>query len=201
MRDDIISADLLLFTGSLTKKGGWVEAKKVIELFTMLNKNILAIMGSHDTPAVLGFIESSGHSIHGRGKIIGDVGIFGIGGGNKTLFKRSIEWSEREIQNFMETGYQDVKDCKQILMLCHTAPSGTKLDETYQNLHVGSKSIRSFIFKYSPTFVVSASYQENSQLDRLGNSYLASAGLFSKGNYLYIDTENTENPVTLKNVF
>ncbi|MDH4128189.1 MAG: metallophosphoesterase [Spirochaetota bacterium] len=192
IRDDIINSDLVLLTGGITSRGGWIEAQKVIEIITLLNPNILAIMGSVDTPGVLSYLESRGISLHGRGKIVNNIGFYGVGGGNRTMFERPFEYSEKDINEFLERGYNHIKKCNFIIMLSHVAPYNSLLDTTAKNEHVGSRVIRSFIFKHPPKLLLSSQIHGGIHLDRLGTSILASPGPLNKGGYLIIDTDETD---------
>jgi len=198
IREEIVQSDLVLLTGNITNYGGWNEAKTTIEILKMLNPNILAVMGSVDTKAVLDFLEYEDISIHGIGRIIENVGIYGVGGGNRTLFNRPTELNERDINKLLHDGYQSVKDCEFIILVSHIPSLNSKLDETARGDHVGSKTIRSFIFKNQPKVLLSSSAYGGAKLDRFGMSYIASPGPLKMGGYVIIDTNSETNSVEVK---
>lgn len=187
IRHDLSSADLILLTGNITSQGGLEEAKNIIEPLKMINPNILSVMGKKDDKEVLDYLESENLSIHGKGRIYGEIGIFGLGGGSISLFKNNIEFSGKELTYYLSEGYKIIKDCKTIILVSHTPPFNTKLDKIANGDHVGSRAIRSFIFKYPPNMLVSSSIHNGAIIDRYGTTMLATSGSLSLKQYLLID--------------
>lgn len=200
MRQDIIESDLVVLLGNLTHQGTWQDCKKMIDILVQLNPNILALPGSQDDASIVHYLDSVGKSIHGKGMILENVGVYGIGGGNRSLFKRRYEIRESEMIHGLEDGLETVKDCEFVMMVCFTPPYNTHLDETPQDFHVGSRAIRSFIFRHPPDIFISSPIQRIAQVDRLGATRLVSPPSFREGHYLIVDTEG-EELYTFKNAY
>lgn len=200
MRQDIIDSDLVVLIGNLTHQGDWLHCKKIIEILVQLNPNILAIPGSQDDASVVTYLESISKSIHGKGMILDHIGVFGVGAGNRSLFRRRFEISETAMIKGLENGLETVRDCEFLMLVCFTPPYNTHLDETVQDFHVGSRAIRSFIFRHPPDIFISSPIQTTAQVDRLGPTRLVSPPSFRDGNYLIVDTK-AEELYTFRNAF
>ncbi len=200
MREDLVSADLILLTGSITVYGGRAEAERVIGPLRLVNPNVMAVIGRLDNESVLEYIELKDISLHGRAKIIDGLGIYGIGGGRISLFRNPSEFSEREFSELLNEAYNYVKDVKYTILLSHTPPINTKLDRTARGEHIGSKAIRSFIFKYPPNILISDQMQGMPKKDLFGITNIISPGNLESGGYLIIDFSDGFD-ITFKNIF
>ena len=74
-------------------------------------------------------------------------------------------------------------------MLSHVAPFNSLLDKTSRNEHVGSRAVRSFIFRHQPKVLLSSQIHGGIHVDRLGSTIIASPGPLIEGEYLIIDTD------------
>ncbi len=201
IRDEVINSDLILLIGNITRQGTWIEAKKVVDILKLLNPNIYGVMGSFDSETVQDFLESEGLSLHGQGRKVKNIGFYGLGAGNRTLFHRPFEIGEKEVSLRLEEGYRQIQDPETIILVSHTSPYNSKLDEISMAKHVGSRMIRSFIFKHPPNIFLSSSVDRIARSDRFGMTYLASPGPFETGDYLVIDTEDKDHHLIIKNAY
>ncbi|MDH5680418.1 MAG: hypothetical protein OEZ36_02435 [Spirochaetota bacterium] len=200
IRDEVTSADLVLLSGNLTLNGSWGEIHKLIEMLKILNPNILAVMGNQDSKEVLEYLSLKDLSLHGRGKVINNIGFYGLGGSNQTLFQRPLEYTEKSINGLLSKGIDGVGNSDYTILVASQGPQGTKLDTSLGGYHVGSRTLRSFIFKYPPRVLVSAPIFESASSDRLGPTVLASPEPFKLGGYVVIDT-SLDHPVEIKNAY
>lgn len=189
LEKEISSADLVIITGDLTQFGNEEKAAMVIYSVKGINPNILAQVGNLDSLAIDSYLSSKGINIHGSGKIIDGVGIFGCGGSGHTPFHTPVEFSEEELKGFLETGYGQVKDAQTKLMVCHTPPLNTKVDMIRSGAHVGSSSVREFIEKYQPDLCITGHIHEASGEDIIGKTKVINPGPFFEGGYVVINVE------------
>lgn len=189
LEKEISSADLVIITGDLTQFGNEEKAAMVIYFVKGINPNILAQVGNLDSLAIDSYLSSKGINIHGSGKIIDGVGIFGCGGSGPTPFNTPVEFSEEELKGFLETGYGQVKDAQTKLMVCHTPPLNTKVDMIRSGAHVGSKAVREFIEKYQPDLCITGHIHEASGEDIIGKTKVINPGPFFEGGYIVINVE------------
>lgn len=171
----------------------------IIESLKILEKPILAVPGNFDKKLIPLF-EEYGISLHGKGRIIGDIGFYGFGGA-KTPFGTPLEPSEEEISNGLEKGYQEILNSKFKVQITHVPPYLTRLDLISSGLHVGSQSVRKFIEEKQPNLAICAHIHEARGIDQIGKTKIINSGRFSEGYFgLSEIKENGEVNVKLVNV-
>jgi Icc-related predicted phosphoesterase len=163
-------------------------AKIIIEEMKSLKKTIVAVPGNMDGD-ILDLLDREGVSVHGKGKIIGDVGFYGFGGA-KTPFRTSFEPSEEEIKIGLEKAYNYVKSAKFKIQITHSPPARTSLDMVYTGAHVGSQAVRKFIEEKKPTAAVCAHIHEARGVDHIGDTKVINAGRFPEGSCGLITIED-----------
>lgn len=173
-------------------------ASLIIEELRTFKKPIVAVPGNLDGK-ILQVLEEEKISIHGKGKIIGDVGFYGFGGA-RTPFKTSLEPSEEEIKIGLERGFEEVKNAKYKIQVTHIPPINTKIDRLYTGAHVGSETVRKFIEKNKPNVAISAHVHEARGVDELGETKLLNAGRFPEGSFGFIEIKNEKTSVRLQNL-
>ena len=185
--------DVVIATGDFTDVGirGFSQkdvAKLILAEMKALGKPIVAVPGNLDKE-IIPVLEEEKVSIHGHGKIIDDVGFYGVGGA-KTPFGTSLELSEGEVELMLSSGFAEVKDAKIKIQVTHTPPAGTRMDLIYTGAHIGSEAVRNFILEHTPTVAVCAHVQEAKGVDELGKTKLLNPGRFPEGHYGVILIEN-----------
>ena len=198
LRDELENADLVIVTGDLTNFNGRKEAEKVIEEIMKYNKNILAQLGNLDQPEVNDYLTERGINLHRNGFIMGDIGIFGVGGSNLTPFNTPTEFSEDEIETFLLDGIAKVRNAKYKIMVPHMPPKDTKLDIISAGAHVGSQSVRDFILKHKPDISLSGHIHEARGSDTIENTVVFNAGMFREGGYVIITKQSERLSAELK---
>jgi len=190
LKNELETADLIIISGDLTNYHGKEEAEKVIEGIMEYNKNVLAQFGNLDQSDVNDYLTEKGINLHRNGHIMGDIGIFGVGGSNPTPFKTPTEFSEKEIETFLLEGYEKVRETKSKVLVPHVPPYDTKIDLIRSGAHVGSQNVRDFILKHKPDISVSGHIHEAKGVDKIGNTMICNAGMFREGGYIKITKQS-----------
>jgi hypothetical protein len=164
-------------------------AKLIIKELDLLKKPILAVPGNVDTKGIIRVLENEGISLHGKGKIIGDVGFYGYGGA-QTPFETNIEPSEEELGLGLKNAFNEVKNAKYKVQVTHTPPSGTRVDMIQSGLHVGSNAVREAIETYEPLAAISAHIHEARSTDHIKKTFIINSGRFPEGYFGLISVEN-----------
>ena len=198
LKNELKNADLIILTGDLTNYNGRKEAEEVIECIEKYNENILAQLGNLDQPDVNDYLTEKNINLHRNGFIRSDIGIFGVGGSNPTPFNTPTEFSENEIERFLLEGFEKVKDAKFKILVPHMPPKDTKLDMITAGAHVGSQSVRDFIFKQRPDIVISGHIHEARGTDKIEDITICNAGMFCEGGYIKITKKSTGLSAELK---
>lgn len=162
--------DVVVICGDITHFGGYAEAMVVLERFKGV-KRLLAVPGNCDNLDVNDALVDLDIDLHARGRVIGDVGFFGVGGSNDTPFNTPQEYSEDVLWDFLVKGYEQVRCAKIKVMVSHPPPFGTELDRV-NAMHVGSKKVREFIETYAPDLVLCGHIHEARREDRLGKTVI-----------------------------
>lgn len=182
MRD----AGLIIISGDLTNFGGVEDARKVIEDARRACPRVLALPGNLDRREVTPFLDAEGVGFHGRGVVVDGIGIFGCGGSNITPFKTPTELTEDEIHDTLTRGYEQVRDIRPLLMVCHTPPHETACDRIVGGRAVGSTAARRFIEEVKPDVCISGHIHESAGVDRIGPTTILNAGPFKGGGYIVV---------------
>ena len=200
MGEALRGCDLIIVSGDLTNFGGVDDARKVIDDVRRACPRILALSGNLDQREVMPFLEEQGIALHGKGMIIGGVGIFGCGGSNITPFKTPTELSEDEIYATLRAGYEQVRDQRPLLMICHTPPYETKCDRILNGRPVGSTAARRFIEEVGPEVCISGHIHESAAVDRIGSTTIVNAGAFKDGGYIVVESNDGRLDARLEQV-
>jgi Icc-related predicted phosphoesterase len=195
--------DIVVAAGDFTDVGmkGFSQkdiAKLILEEMKALGKPIVAVPGNLDND-IIPVLNVEDVSIHGKGKTIGGVGFYGVGGA-KTPFGTSLELSEGEVELMLTNGFNDVKNAKIKIQVTHAPPARTRLDLIYTGAHIGSEAIRKFIEEHKPDVAICAHVQEAKGVDELGSVKLLNPGRFPEGHYGVISIENGKIDVKVQSL-
>jgi len=182
----IKSADLVVLCGDLTRSRSRTEAEKVVSCIERHTTNIIAVHGNWDRDEVRTFLEGRGYSVHGRGRTIGGIGFFGVGGSSQTPMNTVSEYTEDEIAEFLRAGYCDIGGAGKKVLISHAPPRKVR-DRTFIGLHGGSWAVRDFINNNSVDLCLVGHIHEAHGVEQLRNSIVANSGCFKKGRYTLVD--------------
>lgn len=194
MGDLMRDCDLVILSGDLTNFGGIDDTKKVLSDVHRACSNILALTGNLDRREVMPFLDAEGIALHGKGRVVDGIGFFGCGGSNITPFNTPTEFSEDEIYAALSAGYDQVKDIRPLVMVCHTPPFETKCDRIMSGKAVGSTAARKFIEETQPDICISGHVHESAAEDTIGKTKIFNAGPFKGGGYIvaHIDSKSID---------
>lgn len=176
------AVDVLVIAGDITHFGDRERAREILEGFKSA-KRLLAVPGNCDNLDVNEALVELDADLHSRGRIVEDVGFFGLGGSNSTPFNTPQEYSEDELWDFLAEGYEQVKSSPIKVMVSHPPPSNTDLDKT-DIMHVGSKKVREFIEMYKPDLVLCGHVHEARGQDVIGKTVIINPGPLHMGHAL-----------------
>ena len=194
---DIRQADLVVINGDLTVRGGRVEALSMVDAISELNGRLCAHIGNMDEAEVDTLFTEMGINLNGRGKVVGEVGVFGLGGSPPTPFDTPSEFSEEVLGTRLRKAYQDVKDARIKILFSHPPPYGTRMDRLRSGEHVGSRAVRSFLEEQACSACVFGHIHEAVGTDRLGSTLLINPGMLSQGGYARIEWDGHTLSATL----
>lgn len=179
-------ADLAILTGDLTNFGDPPDALRVVDAVRRFCPQVLAVTGNLDMLSVIDAFRREGISLHGEGRRLGDLGIFGCGGSNITPMDTPTELEEDELRETLDRGHAAIAGAPRRLMVCHTPPWDTRVDRLMNGRPVGSPAVRAFIEAHQPDVAVVGHIHEGRGVDRLGATVVANAGALRDGGYVVV---------------
>src|SRR5947208_4465615 len=102
-------ADWAILAGDLTHFGDPPDAFRVVDAVRQFCPNVLAVTGNLDMPQVIDAFRARGISLHGEGRRLGDLGIFGCGGSNITPMDTPTEFEEDDLRPAPSRGHPAVR--------------------------------------------------------------------------------------------
>lgn len=196
----IESADFVIVTGDITNYGSNLDAEAVLNRLMAVNKSILAIAGNLDQPDVAGYLEDLQISLHARGIMDEGLGIMGLGGSNYTPFNTPYEFSEEELAAFLASGYAQIKDANNFILVSHAPPVKTSTDRLMNGKHVGSSAVRTFIEEKQPLLCLTGHIHESRGQDYLGRTLVLNPGMLKDGGYVEVLFENNDISAALQSI-
>ncbi len=195
----------VIVTGDLTQFGGAKEAEKVLNALRALNKRIVANMGNLDNPEVRPLLEREGVSSHGGHFTLSapsgeNFALIGLGGSNPTPFKTPTEFSEEELEAFLEKAWSTCPKDALLVLSSHTPPVDTACDRINAGAHVGSKAVRAFIEKRQPALCLCGHVHEAVGKDKIGNTVIVNPGALFQGGYARLEIADGLPRVALERV-
>jgi len=181
-------ADALLLGGDITNFGSPVDADRVIELARAKVSTVLAVAGNCDSAAIDRRLVELGVSLHGRGVLLGTVGLYGLSAAPPWK-KGMYQLTEDALAAALWTGHAQVRQAEQQVVLAHVPPRDTRLDRTLFWSHPGSTALRTFIDHAQPGLVLCGHIHEGRGMDRLGATIAVNCGHGARGAYALADVD------------
>jgi Icc-related predicted phosphoesterase len=195
---EIREADCVVLNGDLTLRGGCAHALSMIAAISDLNRSVYAQIGNMDEGEVDAMFSDMGINLNGRGVVLDDVGLFGLGGSPPTPFDTPSEFSEHELGATLRRAYEDVKEARIKILFSHPPPLNTLLDRLGNGEHVGSSAVRDFLEKADCTACVCGHIHEAVGTDHVGSALVINPGMLAHGGYARIEWDGQRLTATLK---
>lgn len=184
--DMISAADLVVICGDLGKGGDRKSAEEMLTGIERYTGNIVGVHGNWDMSDVCSLLEGRGYSLHGRGRIIGGIGFFGVGGSSQTPMNTASEYTEDEIGQFLAAGFRQIGGASAAVLVSHAPPHRVR-DRTFLGIRGGSRAIRTFIEQNRVDLCLAGHIHEAYGVERFNDCLVANSGSFKKGRYSLID--------------
>ena len=186
--EKIKSADLVVISGDFSGIGEKQGVSEILRDIEEQNSNILAVHGNWDGPGVIDILKDRGYNLHRTGRIFQGLGFFGLGGSNKTPMNTPTEYTEEEIRQFLEEGYDHIKKAEKKILVTHTPPKNSR-DRTFLGIRAGSPAIREFLERNFVDLCVCGHIHEAWGTDTVNSCIIANPGSFKSGKYLSINVD------------
>jgi uncharacterized protein len=182
----IREADWVVVSGDLTRSKTRSEAAEIIACIEQYSTRILAVHGNWDRLEVMDFLEEKGYNLHGKGRILEGIGLFGLGGSSPTPLKTATEYTEKEIALSLHRGYEMVREASPVVLISHVPPRGIR-DKSFLGLRGGSHSLKAFLAVNPVALCLCGHIHEAAGMEQFRTALVANAGSFKKGHYLSVE--------------
>jgi uncharacterized protein len=179
--------DVLVVGGDLTNAGSPDDAAQALELWRPLAPTLLAVAGNMDSPAIDERLTELGLSLDGRGRTLGDVGLYGVSASGPTPLHTPYELPDEELGRRAVAGAADVAGCRLRLFCPHSPPYGTACDRLSSGAHVGSNALRAFVEREQPDLVLCGHIHESRGEDALGRTRVVNPGPVAAGHFALVE--------------
>lgn len=183
---EITGHDIIVIAGDITHTGTRAEADTVIGRIEKHAKMILGVHGNWDRPEVGDLLDERGYSLHAKGRIVGDVGFFGVGGSSPTPIHTRTEYREEQIAAFIADGYHMTHGSRIQVCVSHVPPKGA-VDKTFLYTSGGSTAARDFILKNPVHLFLCGHIHEAAGTAKLHHTTVINSGSFKKGKFVSIN--------------
>lgn len=198
MKDILYSADIILLVGDITNFGREEDTDRVVLPILETAKNVFAVSGNCDYREVDMCLDGHGINLHGKGETLDGIGFVGLGGSLITPFNTPNEFSEEEIERFLNQGYSQLPPHIPFVLVSHQPPFNTECDCLSSGDHVGSSMVRQFIGAYNPLICFTGHIHESTGVDKINNSYVINSGLLAKGHYAYAELDKEVKQIEIR---
>ena len=182
------SADAVVICGDLMRACSPRSAERALARIEAHAKAVIAVPGNWDRDAVRVMLDERGYGVHGRGRIIGGVGFFGVGGSGRGEVMTAS--GSRDIRAVLEEGYSQVAGAMRAVMVTHAPPLGF-VDRSFIGLRGGSRDVRDFLEGHRVDLCLSGHIHEAFGVDRLNGCMVANSGSFKQGRYSLAEVGET----------
>lgn len=156
-----LDVDLVVCCGDLSSFGHGL--KEVSEKLSTIKKRLLIIPGNNETNLQVDELcrKYNWVNIHGETFKINECVFAGVGGSTHTPFRTPFELKENEIERILVS----FKGIRNLVLVTHSPPHNTRLDEVLWRMHVGSVAIRKFIEEEKPILTICGHVHEKAGLE------------------------------------
>jgi len=180
--------DAVLLCGDLTSFGTPGDVTTILNDIARYNTTCYAIAGNCDSLEIESLLAECDIALNGRGRMIGDsIGICGVSGSNHTPFRTPLEYTEDELADTLNDGWQAISGMSMRIVVHHAPPYRTKCDRTRLGIHTGVRMFREFCEREQPELVICGHIHEARGTDTIGETLVVNGGMAAKGHGAVID--------------
>ncbi|MCK5566059.1 MAG: metallophosphoesterase family protein [Planctomycetes bacterium] len=189
--DDLAGADVVLIAGDITNFGSAKQAKKIVTKISNYNSNILAVPGNCDPPSVEAYLSGHGMSLHCNRVELDGIKFVGLGGAIAGPGFGLAEFGDDDFSIRLNALEATLKPDDISILVTHQPAFGTRIDDSGDGHHAGSKAVRDFIDRNHPIVAVSGHIHNAFGTEILGSTTLINPGPISHRTYGYIKIGET----------
>ena len=179
----LTDADLVLLAGDITTFGGRRDAQEIIETLLNYNRNIFAVPGNCDPPAVELYLRELNINLDNTLREFNGYYFWGLGGALPAPGGTPNELSEQQFELILNKLTPQIQNPRKLIVLVHQPPFNTLADRLVGDRHVGCKALRRFIEKVQPLAYFTGHIHEGQSIDSIGRTVIVNPGPLRSGGY------------------
>ena len=181
------SLDAIVVCGDITHFGTLVVASTILRELADF-ATVLFVPGNCDPPQLASQpIVEGAINLHARCLNLVGFSFIGIGGSIPTPFNTPFELTEDEIERLLNDARKECEESTATILVSHDPPYGTQADKVLLGHHVGSKALRGFMDKTSPTLVACGHIHESRAVESSGSTTVVNPGPIHRGYYAFAE--------------
>jgi uncharacterized protein len=143
-----VDADYYVAAGDQVSWGRGLE--RCGEILSTRGDKVYVLPGNHESASQISELcaRYGMHDFHQKHMVVGRWHVAGLGYSNPTPFETPGEYSEPQLAERLER----FAGLSPLVLICHTPPYGTALDQVRPGLHAGSVAVRNFIETHQPEY-------------------------------------------------
>lgn len=180
----VSSYDLALVAGDVSNYSGG-GYREIIETLSSSLPLTVVVPGNVDPPEIARLDFKNVIVVHKQVVEAGGLYVAGIGGGIGFAFWGIPYLTDTHLGSFIDELKKliELSTSRLHVLITHTPPHMSGLDRIYSGEHVGSKKIREFVEKYSPSLHVCGHIHEGRGVVNLGRTIAVNPGPAMVGYY------------------
>lgn len=186
-----VEAEIIVICGDITNFGNVNQAKSLFMPLISLNLPLLYVPGNCDLSSFFKDSIENAINVHASCVKIKDYTFIGVGGAPSSYLKTPLELPDNWLMNSLNEGFRLCPSTEKLIILSHAPPFNTKIDMTYMNEHIGSRSVRLFVEKTKPLAVFCGHVHEAPGIDYIKETLIVNPGPAKKGNYALAEINDT----------
>lgn len=181
-------ADVIVLAGDLTHLGSPDDAQAAVNHCRPYAPHVLTVSGNCDDELIERQMAADGNSLTGSGRIVDNVGFFGVSAGPHYL-GNTWEVDEAVFERWLESGYHDVASAAKHVLVSHPPPHGF-VDWAYSKKHGGSVAVRAALDRYPIALVVCGHIHEARGIADYKNTTVVNCGPAWMGFYARVELDD-----------
>ncbi len=195
---ELSAVDVVLLVGDAVNGDRADGAAAVVETVRRFNQTILAVPGNWEKDRVGAYLTREGINLHRRHVVLGKITFAGVGASLKSVMATPNEITEREFKSYLNEAVDGLAPGAQWILVCHQPPYQTVCDQTWTDLHIGSKAVRAFIETAQPAICFTGHIHEAVGIDWIGSTQVVNPGPLWQGKYAYAEVDSQTIAVEIR---
>jgi len=186
-----VERDITIVAGDLAECGSIEETVEVLETLLEQGTPVVWVPGNCDPPEAA--MMDKGYNVHARHVVLDGIVFAGAGGSLYTPFSTPFEYSDEMLAELLQEALNDAPALPTV-MVVHTPPYASGLDQVAAGDYVGSRSLVKIIARVKPVLVATGHIHEAWGAAAAAGSLTVNPGPLAAGRYAVAEIDTSMWP-------